>query len=263
MSIKVIVPVALIAIGAGLFGISQQYLNQSSIEESSVAPKEQEKRVNVLVLNQSLERGQVLSPAQFSTKQIPERQLSISQDEITATIPNGAVARNTLSPGDWLQTSMYVTPDQQGYIDATISDQMVPYPIIVNRESIVGGVIDHGTTVDVIALSSQQQNLAIEDEVDGFQSVSVSPILLAVKVLKIENFNSENAGEEQLSGVVLVLELSRKQVATLSIAKNIAQIEIHKSIGPEFAEQLQANSGDVLPEYRAIVEYRGDNAKIR
>jgi len=263
MSIKIIVPVALIAIGAGLFGISQQYLNQSNVEEVTPVPVEQEKRVKVLVLNEHLDRGQVLSPVQFSIKQIPESQVLVSQGDIAEIIPNGAVARRALSSGDWLQTSMYVTPDQQGYIDATISDQMVPYPIVVNRESIVGGVIDHGTKVDVIALSSQQQNLAIEDEVNEFQSVSVSPILLAVKVLKIENFSSEEAGQEQLAGVVLILELSRKQVATLSIAKNIAKIEIHKSIGPEFAEQLQANSGDVLPEYRAIVEYRGDSARIR
>ena len=186
MSIKIIVPVGLIAIGAGLFGISQQYLNQSNVEEVTAAPVEQEKRVKVLVLNEHLDRGQVLSPVQFSIKQIPESQIPVSQGDIAEIIPNGAVARKALSSGEWLQTSMYVTPDQQGYIDATISDQMVPYPIIVNRESIVGGVIDHGTKVDVIALSSQQQNLAIEDEVNEFQSVSVSPILLAVKVLKIE-----------------------------------------------------------------------------
>ena len=263
MSIKVIVPIALVAIGAGLFGVSQQYLSQAETGEVVEAPLKEEKQVSILVVNQSLERGQLLSPAFFSTQQVPESKVPPTQDELVSIIPNGAVAMTSISPDVWLQKSMFVTPNDPGYIEATIGDRMVPYPIVINREAIVGGVIDHGTLVDVIALSSQQQNLAIEDEVDGFQSVSVSPILLAVKVLKIENFDSEEAGEEQLAGVILVLELSRKQVATLSIAKNIAQIEIHKSIGPEFAEQLQANSGDVLPEYRAIVEYRGDSAKIR
>ena len=263
MSIKIIVPIALVAIGAGLFGVSQQYLNQSKPDNTADVPVEEEKLVSVLVLNQSIDRGALLSPAQFSIKSVPESQVSLSQGVLASTIPNGAVAKQTLQQDLWLQQDMYVTPEQPGYIEVTISQSMVPYPIVISREAIVGGVIDHGTLVDVIALSSQQQNLAIEDEVEGFQSVSVSPILLAVKVLKVENFDSEESGDQQLAGVVLVLELSRKQVATLSIAKNIAQIEIHKSIGPEFAEQLQANSGDVLPEYRAIVEYRGDSAKIR
>lgn len=263
MSIKILVPIALVAIGAGLYGVSQQYLNSPN-DVNDPAPNNVELNlVNVLVLNESIERGQLLSNELFSIKQISEKRFAASPAKLAPEIPNGAVAKRAISADTWLQQDMFVTPDQNGYIEATVAKDMVPYPIVIGRESIVGGVIDNGTRVDVIALSSQQQNLAIENEVDGFQTVSVSPILLAVKVLKVENLESEEVGQEQLSGVVIVLELSRRQVATLSIAKNIAQLEIHKSIGAEHAEQLQANSGDVLPEYRAIVEYRGDSAKIR
>lgn len=257
---KILVPVALIIVGAGLFGISQQYLSSNSDDNQQVNEAPTIKLVDTLIASQDITKGETLNRGHFEISSVPENEVAANT---TLSIPPGAVALSDIAADSTLSADLIVTPDDSRYIEAMISDQMVPYPVIIGRESIVGGVISHGSIVDVIALSSQQQNLAIENEVDGFQTVSVSPILLAVKVLKVENLDSEEVGEEQLSGVIIVLELTRRQVATLSIAKNIAQLEIHKSIGVEHAEQLQANSGDVLPEYRAIVEYRGDSAKIR
>jgi pilus assembly protein CpaB len=94
----------------------------------------------------------------------------------------------------------------------------------------------------------------------SFESININPVLVAIKVLKVEQ---NERFLEQEAKVNLILELTRKQVAKLSIAKSIATLEVHKSVGPEQAALLHANSGDVLPEYRAIVEYRAGSVAIR
>ncbi len=97
-----------------------------------------------------------------------------------------------------------------------------------------------------------------------FQSVSISPVLIAVKVLKVEqDITPATKNSSEKKNTSLILELTRKQVAKLAIAKNIAQIEVHKSLGVKQAEQLHADAGDVLPDYRAIKEYRAGKVSIR
>lgn len=140
----------------------------------------------------------------------------------------------------------------------------MPYAILVNETDIIGGLITHGSIVDVVALSSEEQNLANEETVTDYQTVSVSPILMAVKVLKVsQETTQESRSESQSNHVTLILQLTQKQVAKLAIAKNITQLEVHKSLGEQEASALQANSGDVLPDYRAIVEFRADKVTVK
>ena len=89
MSIKILVPVALVAIGAGLYGVSQQYLNSPN-DVSEPTPQNVELNlVNVLVLNESVERGQLLSNDLFSIKQISENRFAASPDKTSPRfLPN-------------------------------------------------------------------------------------------------------------------------------------------------------------------------------
>lgn len=62
--------------------------------------------------------------------------------------------------------------------------------------------------------------------------------------------------------VNLILELTRKQVATLTVAKRISEIEVHKSIGEYQKADLHADAGDVLSNFKSVVEYRAESVTI-
>jgi len=64
------------------------------------------------------------------------------------------------------------------------------------------------------------------------------------------------------SEINLILELTRKQVATITVAKRISELEVHKSIGEYQKSDLHADAGDVLSNFKSVVEYRSSNVTI-
>ncbi|MDG3085980.1 Flp pilus assembly protein CpaB [Vibrio hannami] len=266
MNLKIILPAALIAIGSGLYGLNQS--RQPPPEPAVVsAPIKKENKIRVWTSKQQLVSGQKVMRSDLKVELLPEETahaLGVIENISLEFIPY-MVAGTDIEAGEVVRQSSFVGPDDNDYIDLTISDGMVPYAIEVDPQTIVGGLIKNDSLVDIIALSSTNQNLAIESSVNGYESVSISPVLIAVRVIKIQ---SKEAADElkvinDSSGVTLIIELTRKQLARLLIAKNIAQLEVHKSVGKAQAELLKANSGDVLPSYKAIREYRSSDSKIR
>ncbi len=277
MNLRILVPAALIAVGAGLYGLSGRILT-STVPQSGdilhdVSEQEEIKTVRIWTVKQDLLPGQRISNEHLQANMVPyseARMHGLTENEegiipdISIAMVDGMVAGEQLVTGQWVTSADFVTPKQSRYIELIISENMVPYAIPIDPDTIVGGLITHGSYVDVIALSSVSQNLASENNVRDFKSISISPVLMAVRVLKVQK--EERPATKvapAMTKVSLILELSRKQIAKLVIAKKIAQLEIHKSIGVEQAEQLQANTGDVLPTYRAIKEFRAGDALIK
>ncbi|MDG3085994.1 Flp pilus assembly protein CpaB [Vibrio hannami] len=266
MNLKIIVPIALIAISAGIYGLTQNK-QQEPVKVVAATPQKEEIKIKVWKSKQELVPGQEVTQADLKIELLSEQQaheMGIAKNVSLQFIPH-MVAGLKIEPNELVHQSSFVSPDDAEYIDLTIGEGMVPYAIKVDPETIVGGLIKHGSLVDIIALSSTNQNLAIESNVDAYQSVSISPVLMAVRVIKVqkEELLDEVKGRQNQSDVSLIIELSRKQLARLLVAKNIAQLEVHKSMGKDQAELLKANSGDVLPSYKAIREYRSSDAKIR
>lgn len=255
MNLRVLIPVALIMVGAGLYGLSGNLLSQK--KEPIVEAVEDVLMVNIWKTKSELNKGQRVTRTDFIVEKVPESAANaqgISED-VEIEFVRGLVVTQDLTTGQWVTMNNLLKPEQDGYIELTISKNMVPYSIKVDPETIVGGVISHGSIVDVLALSSLTQNLANNDTVQEYQTFTISPILMAVKVIKVQKSDIKDKIE-----VSLVLELTRKDIARLVIAKKIAQLEVHISTGKEQAEQLHANSGDVLPTYRAIKEFRAGKA---
>ncbi|EGU48895.1 Flp pilus assembly protein CpaB [Vibrio ichthyoenteri ATCC 700023] len=264
MKLKVLVPIALIAIGAGLYGLSSQYFSKNA-PAPVVSADNQPELASVYVVAQAIPKGKAITKASLEIEKVTEEQaLKMGIDPSQPlSIPKGGVAIQDMTEGDFITPATLISPDEPGYINAVIDPDKVPYAVIVNPTDIVGGLITHGSLVDVVALSSEQQNLANEDTVTSYQTVSVSPVLMAVKVIKVSQETHEEGRNKSVTTITLILELTQKQVAKLAIAKNIAQLEVHKSLGLQEASELQANSGDVLPDYRAIVEFRAGEATIK
>jgi len=259
MNLKILVPVALITIGAGLYGLSGKLMKQE-VEPALVDVAEPVKMLGIWQVNQDVKAGQMVAREQLKRIQVSESDANKKgvSENVELHIVKGMVASRNLVSGAWVMPSDFVTPEQDGYVGLIIAKNKVPYGIRVDSDTIIGGVITHGSLIDVIALSSVDQNLAASDRVQPIRTVYLSPILIAVKVLKVETKPQDSEME-----VSLVLELSRKELAKLVIAKKISQLEFHKSVGPEQAEFLQANSGDILPTYQAIKEFRAGEANTK
>ncbi|PJC86099.1 Flp pilus assembly protein CpaB [Vibrio sp. HA2012] len=266
MNLKILLPIAVIAMGAGLYGLSGSLDTQ---ENSPAVTEAAPKQLRIWLTNTALQPGQVVTSRELETRLVPEAEANkhglVSDTSIQFV--KGMVAGLALESGQWVTNSDFVTPDKPEYIELTTAKGMVPYAIKVEPETMIGGVIGQGSLVDIVALSSTDQNLANENTVRGYQSVSVSPVLMAVKVLQVQKHTPteiEKATSKTVSNdVTMVLELSRKQLAKLVVARKIAQLEVHKSVGSAEAEQLHANAGDVLPSYQAIKEFRAGETSIR
>lgn len=258
MNLRILIPLALILVGAGLYGLSGSLIKQSS--EPVVEVVNNVPMLSVWTSKNNLKKGEHVYQSGFSIDKVPETEVNQQgvSESLQLIFSPGMVASHDINSGQWVSQQDFLTPDQDGYIELVIEDNMVPYAIEVDPDTIVGGVITHGSLVDVIALSSLTQNLANNDTVNEYQTFTISPILMAVKVLKVQKSVVDEETE-----VSLVLELTRKEIAKLVIAKRIAQLEVHKSIGKEEAEMLHANSGDVLPTYRAIKEFRAGEATVK
>ncbi|USD64739.1 Flp pilus assembly protein CpaB [Vibrio sp. SCSIO 43136] len=265
MSLRVLIPTALIATGAALYGLSGNYLGKPKETEVVQAPPKEIPKVSVQILASDITKGHIITSEDLVTIDVdePEAIKSGYNPETPFEIHKGMAAKKSLNKDHWVSRRDFVLPQDDGYVEAVITPGMVPYPLVVQPESIVGGVISAGHLIDVVALSSIQQNLANDTEVGSYRSVSISPVIIAAKVLKIESAGDDADVKSVSSTATLILELTRKQVATISIAKTIAQLEVHKSIGKDQADQLQADSGDVLPTYRAIKEFRASKLTIQ
>ncbi|MBL4828540.1 MAG: Flp pilus assembly protein CpaB [Aliivibrio sp.] len=265
MRSKIIISTALIAVLMSLYSLSGLLLPKE-IAQSIQPTQAPENSYKVWFAKRDLPVGGKLLRADLQIKIIAEKEafsLGISHD-VTFDIIKDAVWNNHIAKGAVVTQDLLTRPDEDGYIELVIAENRVPFVIEVNQSSIIGGFISYGSVVDVLALSSTKQILANEERVSSYKGLSVSPILMGARVLKIDVQSIENARQNMTSNkVTLVLELTRKQVAILTIAKRIAELEIHKSVGKYLGNELEANSGDVLADFKAITEYRADTVIIK
>lgn len=263
MQSRILLVVALIAISVGLFGI---FLSQKSESEAPVAKKEVvEKFVKIYVIAKAnVEKGQVVQKSDFKILKLTEKQANdkgFDKDSLIS-FEQGSVYRNRMRRDDSVYSDSISQPNDSDYIDLILEENHIPYPIEVSPLSIVGGVINPGSYVDVLALAGvkgSQRDLVKSKR----EQVSISPILLNIKVLKANLKRGDSVKKSKIEEEsFLILELDRQQVAILKVAENISKIEIHKSLGNYPASKLNADAGDVLPDFKAIKELRASKVAI-
>ncbi|EGU38677.1 Flp pilus assembly protein CpaB [Vibrio scophthalmi] len=263
MRSKILMLIALVAIAAGIFGL---LLSKSEpTPEIKVAEQIPEIFFKSYVLaNGNVTKGGQVNRADFKIVKLSENeanQKGFDQDALF-DFEHGSIYRTDLTEGQTVFASDVVQPSQPNYIELTLAKDHVPYPIEVSPSAIVGGVINIGSYVDILALTGHQ-NPDPESEKQKKKQVSINPVLTNVKVLKISVENIDSGfGQGEIEQNYLILELDRKQVAVLTIAKNISAIEVHKSIGNYSLTELEANAGDVLPDFKAIKELRAEQIVV-
>lgn len=228
---------------------------------------EAEKIIVLWQLKHDVVKGQTVTRDDIELKRVKESQanaLGVEKDMVLE-FESGSIYRQPLRQGDLAFPERIIAPDEEGYVDLVIAPNRVPYTIKVQPELIVGGVITNGSNIDVLSLSlpTEYSIETAENEAVRKRNMFVTPILIGVKVLQVNKSLVEGSrNTPPVTEVSLTLELTRKQVATLTVAKRISELEVHKSIGEYQQSDLHADAGDVLSNFKSVVEYRADNVTI-
>lgn len=271
---------SLIVLGVGIVGAVLTRVDAPQNIDMVVEKEPEEPTVLVWMPKEELVMGQRVERASLTLQQVPESQAltyGIKEDVDLKFVSNMVVNR-LIEPGMPIYPEDIVLPNQAGYFKLIMDPGTVPYPISVDLGSVVGGVVEANSFVDVLALGAKSQNLSNGAQVRNIGELVLTPILFNVKVLQVTrpsiNIEGEPStpkefgGQGRVSGdggelASVVLQLSRKEVATLTVAKRIAQLEVHLSTGETSVAELSADAGDVMTDFKSVKEYRpGVNSAV-
>lgn len=262
MNIKLVSVFAVLAIAIGVYGITHQQQHK----ETKPAVAKQEKRFTVYLAKTELSPKQAVTRSDVYIEQWPEAKANQYglDSNLSIDFSQNPIARKTIQKNQLVYRSSMIYESDPEYVDYIVDAGMIAFPVDINSDSIVGGVIHSDSKVDILALASTRQNLANGETVNSFRGVSLTPVLRNVRVLKLTKHMVKNKdGKVDGEKTSLVLELNPKQVATLTIAKRIAQLEVHQSVKNATAKELSADAGDVLDSYHAITEFRAGSATVK
>ncbi|KLN63250.1 MULTISPECIES: Flp pilus assembly protein CpaB [Vibrio] len=265
MNKKVLLTFAGLAILLGLYGLAGS-LSKTPTQEFQPEVK-QDKLITAWRLVNSVGQGQQVKRSDLELLRVTESKATVLgvAEDMLINFSNGLVYAADLNVGELIFQEHLVAPDQEGYVDLVIAKNRVPYAIKVRPQSIVGGVITHGTMIDVLSLSlpTEFSIETAETQPTRKRNMFVTPVLTGVKVLQVnKTLIGETRSAPASTEVNLILELTRKQVATLTVAKRISELEVHKSIGEYKKSDLHADAGDVLSNFKSVVEYRSNDVTI-
>lgn len=261
MKAKIIVVLAMITILFGLYGLAGSL--SMFAPQNIIKPKE-ENKIKVWQLKENVNARDEINRRLVSLVLLPESEankLSFSED-VPINWNRGTIYRHDLKKGDYISMEDFITPEEDNYIEYVIAPNRVPFPLPIDPPDIIGGVIGNGSFVDVLALTKSDENRNSNRATK--KTLSITPIFTSIKVLQVKRtVIPETRIEPAKEGIVLILELTRSQAVELIVAKEAAKIEVHKSIGNYSIEDLKANAGDVLDDFRAVTEYRANKVTIK
>ncbi|MFV8413605.1 Flp pilus assembly protein CpaB [Vibrio owensii] len=260
MKSKITLAMALLVTLVGLYGVATQLTHKE--QPPTTASQTVDRNIQVAMLTQAVKRGERVSYDVLQKKQIKEseaRALGLSASNEFSNFAHGAVFKNDLSENQYIRATDMIDPSSEGYYEYIAAENMVPYFLTLDSSAIGGGVVIPDSAVDILAISGLNSNKKIYNSGNkAMSTVAIKPILTGVKVLQLIRDKEDKDSTE----VTLVLELSRKGVATLMVAKNIAVLEVQKSTGQYDVDELQADAGDIFKDFNAIREYRGNDVQI-
>lgn len=270
MKSKLILSLAIGLIIIGLYGIAGSL---SSPEINRPVANEQESQVAKIKtwwLKTDVNHGETVKRSDVEIRYLSAAEANLNgiDNDMNINFTSGAVYRQKLNKSTLLFADSLVYPQDPDYIELVLAPERVPYVLRVPAESVVGGAIRHGMRVDLVALTLPQSRMSIEVGSAVSKTArmfGVNPVLLNIKILKVveQELTPSHDLEAVPVNVDIILELTRKQVAKVTVAKRISEIEVHKSIGNYTAGDLKADAGDVLPDFKSVTEMRANHVVIK
>ncbi|CAE6956188.1 Pilus assembly protein CpaB [Vibrio sp. B1FIG11] len=266
MRSRLVLLVAIVALIVGALGVVDLFKSEpQSATTAELADNKEEKHVAVWTTTEAYEKGHAISAQGVIKRQLPLSEaltLGVREDAEISFSPSVLLNRG-LNPGEVVLPEYQVASGQPGYIDLLVTEGMTLYPLEVSNKNLINDYIRPGSYIDVLTVSSPNDNLAGNmDKPKRFRGVKASMFLKHIKVLNIGDGEGENSSvtarapskEDGLTTVVI--EVRPDDLAKLALAQRTMHIEIYRSQTykqPEYAEVR-----NIIDNYTGIDELRGN-----
>lgn len=271
MRSRLVLLVAIAALIVGALGVVD--LLKSEPQPTTIAEvvvEKNEEHVAVWMTTEPYEKGRAIDAQGVVKQQLLLSEaltLGVREDAQISFSPSILLNRS-LNAGEVVLPEYQVTPGQPGYIDLLITEGMTLYPLKVSDKNLINDYIRPGTSIDILTVSSPNDNLAGNiDKPKRFRGVKASMFLKNVKVLNIGN---DATGDSSITArapskedglTTVVIEVSPDELPKLALSQRTMHIEIYRSqtyTQPEFAEVR-----NIIDNYTGIAELRGNENNPR
>ncbi|MDC5839079.1 Flp pilus assembly protein CpaB [Vibrio europaeus] len=253
--------IALVALGVGVYGIFSEMFASPLEPQTVVQTEAPQNKIRVWRVTENVKRGQNFSPDLLEAEVVLENEAHYALADLPYS--KGAVYRHRVKSGSLLTDDDLITPDDPDYIDAIIKHGMTPFPLAVEQRHIIAAGVKAGDFIDILSLTSLQQNMAQRDSVESPRAanIDVKPLLTQVRVLAVQGKTYDDqelahyGADEASTLVTLVLEIPHPFISKMTLARRLSALEIYKSRQQMYLPEAQTK--DILPGYQGIVELRG------
>ena len=271
MRSRLVLLVAIAALIVGALDVVDLFKSEpQSTTTAEVVEEKNEEHVAVWMTTEPYEKGRAIDAQGVVKQQLPLSQaltVGVREDAQISFAPSTLLNRS-LNAGEVVLPEYQVMPGQPGYIDLLVTEGMTLYPLKVSDKNLINDYIRPGTSIDILTVSSPNDNLAGNiDKPKRFRGVKASMFLKNVKVLNIGN---DATGDSSITArapskedglTTVVIEVSPDELPKLALAQRTMHIEIYRSqtyTQPEYAEVR-----NIIDNYTGIAELRGNENNPR
>jgi pilus assembly protein CpaB len=256
--------IAVLALLAGAFGLSdilsQKSTPQAETKVASVQPVEE--HVSVWRVSSDIAKGTPIQTEQVVKVQLPLSEAliqGVKQDTHIDFSPS-TLTNRTLAKGTVVLPEYQVKVGQPGYIDLLVTEGMTPYPLQVSVKNLINDYIRPGTYIDILTVSSPNNNLAANtDKPRSFKGVNANLFLKQVKVLNIDSDDDTSvtarAPTKEAGFTTVVIEVKPDDLPRLALAQRTMHIEIYRS--QIYRKSTYVEVRNIMDNYVGIEEFRG------
>lgn len=241
----------------GAFGVISQVVEMRSATNDIPKNVEQRSFVKVAKLNENVTKGDDIDLIDITFDEIPENDsVGLIAIENVPGIEKGTIFKHRINRGGYIKNTDIISPKEKGYVEYVVTEGNIAYELLVKKDSIKGLGVNNNDVIDILALYGIDNNEIHRVGHKTPQTIAIKSVLLGVKLIKIDRAFDENE-------LILTLELTKAEASELSIASQIAILEVHKSTGNYTSIDIDVDAGDVFEEYHTIKEYRGNEMQIK
>jgi pilus assembly protein CpaB len=253
-----------LALVVGAFGLRDMLSQKSTPKaETKVAPSQPvEEHVSVWRASSDIAKGTPIQTDQVVKVQLPLSEAltqGVKQDTHIDFSP-ATLTNRVLAKGAIVLPEYQVKAGQPGYIDLLVTEGMTPYPLQVSDKNLINDYIRPGTYIDILTVSSPNNNLAANtDKPRSFRGVNANMFLKQVKVLNIDNNEDSSvtarAPTKEVGFTTVVIEVNPDDLPRLALAQRTMHIEIYRS--QTYRQSTYVEVRNIMDNYVGIEEFRG------
>ncbi|MEH0688118.1 hypothetical protein H4F17_03400 [Vibrio cholerae] len=240
------------------------------VEAPEVPPAEQQ--FTVWQVTRPSLRGEYTRDVTLSRVVLAEsdaRKQGINGD-ILPKLTTTTILRNAKAEGSYLFEEDLAQVGDDDYIEFLITPGKALYPLTISSANLIEGFIRAGDSIDVLAVSSPNANLADARQVSRFDGVKAQMLLEKIRVLSVGQDKKVKKTDSKLSArqdqtndsrVTIIVEVDPEMIPKVTLAQRTMYLEVYKSHEAKLAPTTYVS--DIIDNYTGVIEIRGSQGSLR